>query len=176
MPPQGQEQVSFSFHFVHVLTINITLNDPVLGVMRLFGQCHYQREKRQKFQMLARRWSGGSSLFAQGGMVSWYRSFKQLAGSFNHSKPYISSIYTRETCAHVSRKTCPRMSAAARIAWLETTHKLLEEVMEMTWPLVDLPDGPRQSEAPHTFPCPGNVRSVHSSHGGSHSKYVALRQ
>ena len=34
-PPKGQGQVLFSFHFDHVLTINMTLSDPALLVTRL---------------------------------------------------------------------------------------------------------------------------------------------
>ena len=45
MPPKGQEQVLFSFHFDHVLTTNITLNNPVI-LLDCLGYVITQKKKK----------------------------------------------------------------------------------------------------------------------------------
>ena len=42
----------------------------------------------------------------------------------------------------------------------------MEEIIKRTWPSADPWAGSGQSEAPHPLPCPSNVHSVYSSHGG----------
>lgn len=114
MPPKGQQQVLFSFHFDHVLTTNITLNGSVLLVIRFFGQYHYSKKKKRGEN--TKYWQGCGlmrTLYAAAGSVNRHEPF----GSVWQPLPQLNMciLDTDQICAHTSQETHARMFVAALI-------------------------------------------------------------
>lgn len=133
MPPKGQQQVLFSFHFDHVLTTNITLNGSVLLVIRFFGQYHYskKKKKRRKHQVLARMWTDENFICCCWECEPTRTLWKRLAAST--SVKHVHPRHRPNMCPHVPRDTRKNVCSSINSKKLETTHMSLE-VIERIWP------------------------------------------